>query len=241
MSIRAVIFDVYGTLLKVVPPPSDADGQWENLFLDLLGLQPSLSHIEFCRQCEQIVSRRHAQSRAQGITYPEICWPTVVMEVLPAVADLSEPKRNEFLLRQVGLGRSLCLAEHAAECLRQIKSANLVMGIASNAQAYTLTELNNALSGEGLDLSLFDSAQRFWSFEHGFSKPDPYVFRILTARLEARGIKASETLMIGDRLDNDVEPARAFGWQAWQLQLHRKQAAEMSGDWQDLSIWLSNH
>ena len=58
---------------------------------------------------------------------------------------------------------------------------------------------------------MFDPELRFWSFENGFSKPDPHVFRILTARLEARGISPSETLMVGDRFDNDIEPARAHG------------------------------
>ena len=32
MSIRAVIFDIYDTLLEVGPPPPDAARRWENLW-----------------------------------------------------------------------------------------------------------------------------------------------------------------------------------------------------------------
>jgi hypothetical protein len=95
---------------------------------------------------------------------------------------------------------------------------------------------NVALQGAGLNLSQFDREVRFWSFENGFSKPDPHVFRILTARLEARGIRPAETLMVGDRLDNDIEPAQAFGWQTWQL-VPVKQNAK-SGNWHDLLALL---
>jgi HAD superfamily hydrolase (TIGR01549 family) len=135
------------------------------------------------------------------------------------------------------IGRTLRLAGHAADCLRRLNEDGVPLGIASNAQAYTLRELDAALRSAGLNLSMFDPGLRFWSFEHGFSKPDPHVFRILAARLEARGISPAETLMVGDRLDNDIEPARAFGWQTWQL-VPVKQNAK-SGNWHDLRAWLN--
>ena len=72
--------------------------------------------------------------------------------------------------------------------------------------------------GATLSADLFHPALRFFSFEHGFSKPDPHVFQLLTARLGALGIAPEETLMVGDRLDNDIVPARAFGWQTWRVQ-----------------------
>jgi FMN phosphatase YigB (HAD superfamily) len=83
---------------------------------------------------------------------------------------------------------------------------------------------------------MFDRELRFWSFENGFSKPDPHVFRILTARLEARGISPAETLMVGDRLDNDIEPAKAQGWQTWQLTARKTHNA--AGNWRDLAAWI---
>lgn len=219
MKIRAVIFDIYTTILEVGPPPTNADALWQKLFEEMLGTQPPFNRTEFSVHTAEVIARHHAAARGRGIQWPEILWPSVVLEALPSLARLAAPKLEEFIFRQMQMGRTLRLADGAAECLRQLNDAGILLGIASNSQAYTLRELTAALQGTGLNLSMFDRDVRFWSFENGFSKPDPHVFRILTARLEARGISSAETLMVGDRLDNDIEPARAFGWQTWQLTL----------------------
>jgi len=127
----------------------------------------------------------------------------------------------------------------AESSARKFNDDGVQFGIASDSQAYTLRELTVALQGNGLDLSMFDAALRFWSFDNGFSKPDPHVFRILSARLEARGIQPAEILMVGDRLDNDIEPARAHGWQTWQL-VATKRPGRL-GNWHDLSAWLESN
>ena len=159
------------------------------------------------------------------------------MEVIPDLARLSAPKLEDFLLRQMQIGRTLRLAEGAAGCLRELHDRGILLGIVSNSQAYTLHELSSALQSVGFNLSSFDRDVCFWSFENGFSKPDPHVFRILTARLEARGISPAETLMVGDRLDNDIKPARAHGWQTWHLT--SREQTEQSGNWRELLAWLA--
>jgi HAD superfamily hydrolase (TIGR01549 family) len=47
------------------------------------------------------------------------------------------------------------------------------------------------------------------SFELGLEKPDPAIF---TLALERAGCAPSESVMIGDRLDYDIRPARLLGW-----------------------------
>lgn len=217
MTIRAVLFDVYGTLFRVGPPPADAEARWQGLFRELFGSSPSQSRIEFSVACSQVISRRHSAARVRGIPHPEVIWQSVVAEVLPTVARLPAPAQAEFVHRQMQIGRTLHLQEGAGQALAALRGKKLLLGIASNSQAYTLRELQEALRSVDLDLDLFDRDLSFWSFAHGFSKPDPHVFQMLTARLEARGIAPGETLMVGDRLDNDIEPARAFGWQTWLL------------------------
>lgn len=241
MKIRAVIFDVYATLLEVGAPSADAGTRWQNLFVEMLGAPPPLSRMEFSARISHVIARRHAEARARGIPWPEIAWPSVVLEVLPALARLSAPKLEDFLFHQMQIGRTLRLADGTAECLRQLNDDGILLGIASNSQAYTLRELAAALQGTGLNLSLFDREVRFWSFENGFSKPDPHVFRILTARLEARGLSPAEMLMVGDRLDNDIEPARAQGWQTWQINTGPATTSDMSGTWRDLLAWLESN
>jgi putative hydrolase of the HAD superfamily len=96
-----------------------------------------------------------------------------------------------------------------------------------------LRELEKALATHALGMDLFESHLCFWSFEHGFSKPDPHVFQILTARFAALGISPREILMVGDRLDNDIEPAKAQGWRTWQF------GPAADGDWAGLREILS--
>ena len=217
MNIRAVIFDIYGTLLEVGPPPPDADQRWERLWREGFGTLPRLPLSRFSQACEQIIARAHAQARSRGIPFPEACWPAVVAEVLPELDSLSPAGRDDFLFQQAKLWHSVRMPPEVPAILRGMRRGNLLLGIASNAQVYTWRELAEALAAHALGMDLFDSHLCFWSFEHGFSKPDPHVFQILTARLAALGISPRETLMIGDRLDNDIEPAKAHGWQTWQL------------------------
>jgi FMN phosphatase YigB (HAD superfamily) len=236
--IKAAIFDVYGTLLEVGSPPADADARWKRLFEEMLDTAPSLTRTEFSVRINRVIARHHGEAKARGIRWPEIGWSAVVQEVLPDLATLSPKQQPAFLLRQMGIGRSLRLAEHAGDCLKHIRNSRRLLGIASNSQAYTLQELDSLLRPVRLRLSHFDEHLRFWSFEHGFSKPDPHVFRILTTRLEARGIKPVETLMVGDRADNDIEPAREHGWQTWLLTLRKKGDGRTGGNWEQLQAAL---
>jgi FMN phosphatase YigB (HAD superfamily) len=225
MSLRAVIFDIYGTLLEVGPPPPDAGQRWERLWREKFGTLPRLPLSGFSPACEQIIAREHALARSRGIPFPEVCWPAVVAEVLPELDSLSPAGRADFLYQQAQLWHTVRMPREVPAIFRELRGGGLLLGIASNAQAYTLRELAEALAAHELGMDLFDRHLCFWSFEHGFSKPDPHVFQILTARLAARGISPRETLMVGDRLDNDIEPAKAHGLRTWQV------GPAAQGDW----------
>jgi FMN phosphatase YigB (HAD superfamily) len=190
--------------------------------------------------CNQAISRHHEAARARGIPWPEVHWPSVVAEVLPELAQLSRPDREQFLFRQIQTGHSVRMDSRTAAALRWLKERHL-LGVASNAQAYTLRELAEALAPHGLAMDRFERDLSFRSFEHGFSKPDPHVFQILTTRLAALGISPRETLLIGDRPDNDIEPAKAHGWQTWQLTASPTAEGRVAGNWDQLAHrWRQN-
>ena len=237
-NLRTVICDIYKTVLEVGPAPADSEARWQRLLAGTFSPAPRMSLAEFNRAVEAIVARDHAGARTVGVPYPEVCWPAVVMEVLPELRRLPEAGRDHFLWQQTQTWHQIRLMPGAADGLRSIRDRGLGLGIASNAQAYTLHELAAALTPVGLSLEIFDPALRFWSFEHGFSKPDPHAFRILGARLLARGVTPSEILMVGDRLDNDLEPARAQGWQTWHLT--NAPSGPGAGSWADLERWLAS-
>jgi FMN phosphatase YigB (HAD superfamily) len=236
MNVRAIIFDVYGTLLRVGPPPADADARWEKLFADFFQSKPGLSRLEFSIACSKAITREHNLARLRGVAYPEVLWPRIVSTALPPFDSLSAEQQADFVFQQMQLGRTVTLFDKAADVLSVLQENGLLLGIASNAQAYTLIELTQALSRFDVSFDIFERDLSLWSFQNGFSKPDCHVFQMLAARLEARGIGSAETLMVGDRLDNDIEPARAFGWQTWQLASAKRN--EQSGTWRDLLAWL---
>jgi putative hydrolase of the HAD superfamily len=239
MKIRSVIFDMYKCVLEVGPPPIDAEAKWQSLARARLGPGTWQSLAEFTAACDCIIAREHGIARARGIPHPEIYWPDIALGALPELALVTSAERDDFLFQQQTLFRAVRLMRGAEDVLRSVRELGVLIGLASNAQPYTLRELDRALEGSGVSRGDFTPALCFWSFEHGFSKPDPHVFRLLRARLRLCGVWPRETLMVGDRLDNDIEPARAQGWQTWQL----KAAAngDDGGDWSQLAAFLREH
>ena len=217
MNLRAVIFDIYSTLLEVAAAPADAEKQWVRLWQQRFAAPPRLTLKEFAAQCDRIIAREHAGARAAGVAHPEVFWPAVVGEVVPELTRLSAGAQDEFLFQQARLGHTVRLMSGAGDVLRELSQGKVVLGLASNSQPYTLRELDETLASAGLARRIFTGALCFLSFEHGFGKPDRRVFGWIASRLQGLEIPPGETLVVGDRLDNDVEPARAEGFLTWHL------------------------
>lgn len=230
--VRAVIFDVYHTLLRVEPGPADAAERWENLCREMVlpgmpGTDPAelAKHCAaeacgdaptlhaFQEACRREIVQDHILKKRAGIRCPEVDWRDVTRRAWPALAVLPEDALDGFLADHAALERACLVMPGAVEFLTAASQSGALLGIASNAQNYTLHELRVA----GLDLEPlgFEDSLCFWSWREGFSKPDPGVFRLLTDRLAERGMSPEEILMIGDRLDNDILPAQAAGWRTW--------------------------
>jgi FMN phosphatase YigB (HAD superfamily) len=73
------------------------------------------------------------------------------------------------------------------------------------------------------------------SAEAGLEKPDPAIFKLA---LRQAGCLASRAVMIGDRLDNDIRPARMLGWKTIRITqgLARFQTPRDSLDEPDLTV-----
>jgi FMN phosphatase YigB (HAD superfamily) len=234
--VRAIIFDVYKTILDVGGAPLDAEKRWRKLLAQTFGSAMDVGLEELAARCAGIIREDHREARARGIDHPEVNWPTVMKRALPRLSSLSEAKLGSFIFHHAQLSRTLKLVPSCGSLLRQCVQSGILMGIASNAQAYTLRELQAALKKARLDFSIFQADLTFWSFQHGFSKPSPYVFQILRARLLNRRIVSAETLMVGDREDNDLWPAETIGWRTWQFSKCSEDAN--CGNWESLARFL---
>lgn len=235
MKAHAIICDVYGTLMEVGPGPSDAEARWEALYARVLGRSASRSWAAHEAALRAEVQRARSASQARGVAVPEVVWSEIVGEVLPELKTLPPSARDAFLVEQAALTHDVRLFPGVGICLERWRADGVVLGIASNAQPYSEVELEATLKPVGLSSNLFEPELCFWSWRFGFAKPDAHVFQLLDARLRRRGIPPSEVLMVGDRLDNDLKPAREWGWQTWHLSGSPKQ--QLGGDWAALAAW----
>jgi HAD superfamily hydrolase (TIGR01509 family) len=90
----------------------------------------------------------------------------------------------------------------AEPCLHAVRAAGLRVGIAGNQPEAT----EDVLRQLGLPLDLVASSARW-----GVEKPDLRFFRLISEEL---GIEPGRIAYVGDRLDNDVLPAKAIGMRA---------------------------
>lgn len=88
--------------------------------------------------------------------------------------------------------------------LRRLRERGLRLGIVANQPQAARERLVRAGIGD-----LFD--YQGLSAITGFSKPDPRAFQMAAEALE---VSAAACIMVGDRIDNDIAPARALGMAA---------------------------
>ncbi len=201
--VRAVICDIYGTLLHPGPPPRDAGARWLQGCQSIAG--GPLTLAEFDARCTRAVKLQHAARHAGGEPFPEVDWLAVMRTSLPGMDDRHALQLSSL---HAACQRTCTALPHAIEALAAIRSADILTGLASNAQHYTRDEMTAA----GFSLSDFHPQLCFLSGDHGFAKPSARVFTRLTEQLTSLGIAPHEALMIGDSIENDIAPSRAAGW-----------------------------
>ena len=84
--------------------------------------------------------------------------------------------------------------------LREL-SSTFRLGVIANQSAGTAQRLSDHGWGDLFSVCVS-------STEEGVTKPDPAIFRLA---LQRAGCRAGEAVMVGDRLDNDIAPAKAIG------------------------------
>ena len=115
----------------------------------------------------------------------------------------------------------------ALECLRAAREAGLVVGVAGNQPGGA----EDALVATGIEVD-FVAASASW----GVARPSRAFFErvVVATRCEAR-----QVLYVGDRLDNDIRPARAAGLRtAWLRRGPWANLAEPDADGTDADLVL---
>jgi FMN phosphatase YigB (HAD superfamily) len=208
--VRAVICDVYGTLLQVGPPSRIAAKVWDTLLPEFAGKDVTPVPLEeFNNRCTARIAAENDARRRAGEPFPEVDW----LHIVGAVLGRPRNKAANVAVLHAHCTRRCTAMPGALEALAALRARGIKCGLASNAQFYTLNELGDA----GYRRKDFPQALRFISGHHGFAKPSPRVFSFLNERLRASSIAPHETLMIGDSQENDILPATAAGWRTWHI------------------------
>ena len=207
--IRAVLFDIYGTLVVSASGDIGLAGEQDESSAFRAALaeagieQTSGDGPEVLKSA---IRRSHAQSRSTGVEFPEVDIVAMWEEVLGADVDL-----ERFAVEYECRVNPVWPMPGLAHLLAQINARGLVMGIVSNAQFYTPLMLEAFLE-RPLDQLGFDPDCCAFSYRRLEAKPATGIYREALLRLEQKhGITPGETLYVGNDMRNDIWPAQQTG------------------------------
>ena len=218
-NVRAVLFDIYGTLM--ISGSGDigsdrADHRQASLqaVADLFDIELSCSAQEANEAFATEVRAEHARLKASGTTYPEVDFREIWSRVLSQIANpttagaVDSTKFSlEFELR-VNPTWPMPAAESTLDELRQ---RDLMLGIVSNAQFFTPL-LFSALMERDLEGLGVSSELTYFSFEHRQAKPGTALYDLAKSKLAELGIGADQVLYVGNDMLNDVTAASQVGF-----------------------------
>ncbi len=227
-NIKAVLFDVYGTML--ISGAGDigahaAANQAHDLRKALRAVGLAVADPRQCANraitlMEQTIALEHARRRRAGMVCPEINIIAVWRNILGSL------KKQKLIYGTLTPNTVRRLAVEY-ECrinpvwpmpglrdiLPRLRQNGLRMGIISNAQFFTPLILD-AFPATGWQQGLFQKSLCAWSYRQGTAKPSPHMLATLLAKLSAKhGITPPEVLCIGNDMRNDILPAHQAGCQ----------------------------
>ena len=209
---RAMLFDVYGTLLISGSGDigiSREQSVEEDDLRDLL----RRCHIDrtpdgLSTALHRAIEQEHAKARRQGIDFPEVDI-VRVWQTLLGVGDLNRLK--SFILEYELTVNPVYPMPGLTTVLSTCHARRLPMGIISNAQFYTPYVMEWFLRSS-LEESGFDPRLTFLSYRLGHAKPSMVMFKRAADELSRIGIPAEAALYVGNDMLNDIRPASAVGF-----------------------------
>jgi len=224
-NIKAVLFDVYGTLfisgsgdISVASGMSNQRACAEAL--QCAGITGDLEQAGALGSAAllQVIRVTHERLKREGVAFPEVDireeWRVVLRDLeLHGVisGDLSDERIECVSVEYEFRVNPVWPMPGMADALRQLAGRGIVLGIASNAQFFTPL-MFPALAGASLDALGFRPELCAWSYQLREAKPSVNLFHAALAPLRERyGIAPQETLYIGNDMLNDIWTAAQCG------------------------------
>ncbi len=228
--IKAVIFDIYGTLL--ISSSGDieqavfAEGNMKQA-LEAGGFSAdNYSEEIFSFLLEELpvkIKSNQQELIAKGHPFPDIDIFKVWNEMLATAEHKGLLKRSEseslaetILVFEI-LSNKVFPMPEMKETLEKLKEKNIPLGIVSNAQFYTPILMNYFLTGEvdvAQQIKYFEPNLTVFSFEELKAKPDVSLFEKFLPNLKKQyGILPEEAVFVGNDMLKDVYTAKKAGLQ----------------------------
>ena len=209
---RAVLFDVYGTLLISgagdIGVGPDSWSQTDRLppLLQRYGID--IAPEQLGHRLQTAIQVSHTAARKRGVDYPEVD----IVKIWAQVLDVPpSPWIDQFAIAYELLVNPVYPMPGAIALLTVLRTAGVSMGLISNAQFYT-TLLLEWLWKRSLDACGFDHRLLFYSYLEAHAKPSPIMFERARSALSDMAIPATSVLYVGNDMRNDIWPAASVGF-----------------------------
>jgi FMN phosphatase YigB (HAD superfamily) len=235
--IRAVLWNVYGTLLRIAGGELWFTHPQEfvmNVALDKtiqeFKMWASMSRkpgqpAEYLKQLYD--SALMEQQAVPGGTekYPEVCsdrlWESLLKKLFQKdykfdagfYGSLNEFSRKVAYFFHASLQGTACY-KRAAEALSLVADNGLKQGLLADGQCFTRVQLQRGLAAQDSSLvfdKVFDKDLIVLSYETRGRKPSERLFRHAVAALAQQGLAPNQVLHVGTSIARDLLPARRVG------------------------------
>ncbi len=236
--IRAVTWDVYGTLLTI------SEGRLLFLHPDPLGMEVALDKTihEFnmwnsmsrkpgapweymFQQYKRLIESSQLAASPRPGEAPEIdsarLWETLIERLGKKEFAWNEDfygNIEEFSEKVAWFFHSAlqgaAAAPNALAALEHVRAADREQGLVGDGQCFTLEQLARALRSQGPDPelpNLFTNGCVMLSYQYGVRQPSATLFEASLERLAKRGIEPQEVLHVASGLKEKLAPARKLG------------------------------
>ncbi len=222
--IRAVLFDVYGTLFVSGSGDIGAADAADRAraFVDALaavGLEfhdDGSAGVERLHQC---ILSEHERLRREGVPFPEVDVVEIWQQALNSLktegtisGSLEETDWPRLAVEYEMRTNPVWPMPDCAETLQRLQEAGFLLGLVSNAQFFTPL-LFPALLGKSRAELGFDDRLQWFSYQHRRAKPGTELYELARETLQRQfGVAAEQTLYVGNDKRNDVAPAARVGF-----------------------------